>query len=164
MAQPGILPAEEPTEFRLIEAVRAMLAAAVGADYIYDALDAYIVQKPQVKHLTEGTEAVWPSVLYLVSPGDVNPQDYTQCATLFPGDLLVTAGQKVGYPELPWESGYVPIPKLQMRMVQDVYRALHLKQIGDAILKIANRNLDLEVDGWALVQVQVSFEYTEVDS
>lgn len=164
MAQPGILPAQEPTEYRLLEAVRAMLEAAVGSEYIYDADGSYIVSKPQVKHLTEIVKEPWPKVLYLVSPGDVNPQDYTQCATLFPGDLLVTAGQTIGTPELPWLSGYVPAAKVQLRMVQDIYKALHLKQIDDAILKIANRNLDLEVDGWALVQVQVSFEYTEVDS
>lgn len=163
MAQPSILPSDEPTEYRLLEAVRARLEAAIGSDYIYDAEAAYLIQKPQVKHLTEISEGAWAKTLYLVSPGDVNPADYTQCATLFPGDLLVTAGIKVGTPELPWLTGYEPVPKLQLRMFQDIYRALHLKQEGDAILKVANRNLDLEVDGWAIVQVQVSFEFTEVD-
>lgn len=164
MAQPGILPAAEPTEYRLLEAVRAMLEAAVGATYIYDAEAAYLVAKPQVKHLAEMTTEPWSKTLYLVSPGDVNPQDYTQCATLFPGDLLVTAGQPVGSPELPWVQGYIPVPKIQLRMTQDILRALHMKQIDDAILKVANRNLDLEVDGWALVQVQIGFEYSEVDA
>lgn len=164
MAQPGILPADEPTEFRLLEAVRSMLESASGPSYIYDAEAAYLIAKPQVKHLGETVTAPWPKTLYLVSPGDVNPQDYTQCATLIPGDFLVTACQPVGTPELPWINGYVPVSKIQLRMVQDVYLALHLKQIDDAVLKVTNRNLDLEVDGWALAQVQVSFEYTELDS
>jgi hypothetical protein len=38
-----------------------------------------------------------------------------------------------------------------------------MKEVVGATLKIQNRNLDLEVDGWALVQVQVGFEYTEID-
>jgi len=153
-------PVIEPTEYRLLEEVRTRLAAAVGASYYYESSGAYMVQKPQVKHLAETPEG---KVLYLVSPGDNNPQDYTQCATLFPGDLLVTAGVATGTPELPWLDGYVPVPLQQLRMTQDIFNVLHMKQIEEAVLRCTNRNLDLEVDGWALVQVQVGFEYSEVD-
>jgi hypothetical protein len=164
MAQPAITAAQEPTEYRLLEGARSRLQAAFGLDYIYDAAAAYLVARPQIKHLHEMEEdAGWARVLYLVSPGDLSPIDYTQCATLFPGDFLVTAGVKVGGPELPWLPGAIPPAQVQLRIVQDIYKALHLQEVEGATLKIVNRNLDLEVDGWALVQVQIGFEFSEVD-
>ena len=150
----------EPTEYLLLEAARARLAAATGAGYNYSAGAAYLVSKPQIKHLSEGFTT---TTLYLVSPGDNSPQDYSQCATLFPGDFLVTACIRIGTPELPWLAGYVPPVLPQLRMVADIYKALHLQEIEGATLKMANRNLDLEVDGWATAQVQMSFEFSEVD-
>lgn len=162
--QDTITPSTEPLENRILIAARDLLAAAVGPSYIYDASAAYLVPRPQVKLLDEvGNVDAWPKTLYIVSPGDNTAQDYTQCATNFTGDFLVTAGVKFQTPELPWSPGHVPIPTVQFRMVQDIYTALHLKELFGATLKFANRNLDLEVDGWALVQAQISFEVSEVD-
>ncbi len=161
MAQPAI--SEEPVEFRILESAKSLLAGAVGAAYVYDASAAYIVAQPHTKLLGESGQEAWPTTLYLVSPGQNNASDYTQCATAFLGDFLVTACVPVGTPELPWETGHVEVSRVQLRMAQDIYTALHLKEIEGATLRVENRNLDIEVDGWAIVQVQVAFEYSEVD-
>jgi len=165
MSNPTIMASEESHEFRILEGARALLAAAAGASYNYDVDGAFIVNQPQLKHLTEAANDAgvsdWPKALYYVHPGDAIFVVDTGCASRVTGDFMVTAGVRIGGPELPWQAGYVSMVAVQMRMLADIYRALNGQEIAGASIFVANRNLVLEVDGWALVQVQLSFEYSE---
>jgi hypothetical protein len=160
--QPAI--STEPPEARILLGIVAKLKAASGPSYIYDAQDAYLVQQIQMKLLAESEAPLsgWAKTLYYVQPGDFTVTPDTACKMNFVGDCLVTAATRTGWPELPWVQGYIPTPVVQMRMWADLYRALNAHEIDGATLFVTNRNTDIDVDGWALVQSQIGFEYTEM--
>lgn len=161
MSQPSI--SSEPLEYQVLEAARATLAAAVGASYIYDAADAVVVPAPMVHYLGETKMEDWPRTFYLVSPGDATLVPDTTCATLFTGDFVVTGAVRFETPELPWTGGYVPQSLHQLRIFEDILTALHEKDLAGAHLAVANRQLDLTVDGWAVIQAQIGFTFSRAD-
>lgn len=158
--------ATTPGELLLLDAARDALEAMAGVEFWYppDPADAcYVVDIPELKHLGEF------QVGYLVHPGDVIYQVDTSCKFLVSGDFLVTAVRRYGAPELPWETGHVTLPDQRLKLAQDVAIALNGKELvpaaGDRtaiVALVANRNLQLGVDGWAIAQVQLSFSFSEV--
>lgn len=152
-----------PSEVVILRAIVSRLEAATGASYHYNADSAFLVDRTQVKHLAEIEEE---KTLYLVEPGNVIVTPDTGCKMLFDGDAVVTGARKVGTPELPWSAGHISPVEVKLRMFADIYTALNAKEvnIGDSIpLFVSDRNLNIvEVDGWAIVQAQISFAWSEV--
>jgi len=147
-------------EWDLLEAVRDALAAIATVGRVPD--DAFVVDEPQIKHLPEA-KPTGTARIYLVSPGDVVITEDTSCKMLYEGDLLVTGVVQHNHPEDLSAGGYVPTAKEKLLTVDDIKGALNGKNLlGNVITFIASRNMRVEVDGWAIVQVQVSFRYTEV--
>jgi hypothetical protein len=116
----------------------------------------YQVDAPQLKHFGEHDRVM------LVHPGDVIITEDTTCQILYEGDFLVTAGAKHQLPELPWEAAYAPTFQEKLALVEDVKDALNGKELAGVMVFLAGRNLDLEIDGWSVVQVQLSYRYNEV--
>ena len=158
--------ATTPGELLLLYAARDALAAMSGPDYWYppDPADAcYFVDVPELKHLAEF------EVGYFVHPGDVIYQVDTSCTYRISGDFLVTGVRRYGLPELPWETGHEPLPDSRLKLAHDVSLALNAVELvpalGDrtAIVPlVTNRNLQLDVDGWAVAQIQFGFAFSEV--
>jgi hypothetical protein len=163
MSKPIVSPNEEQHEARILQGVADLLSSATGSEYYYDSDGAYLVKGPTTKHLAEASESTpgWPRTIYFVHPGSLIITPDTGCTMRFEGDLMVTAGVRVYGPELPWEANYVPVPRVQLRIFEDLYRAINAQEILGATLFVADRNLDIDVDGWAIVQAQVSLGYSE---
>jgi len=153
-----------PNEVVILRAIVSRLEAATGGSYHYDADSAFLVDRTQVKHLAEIDEE---KTLYLVEPGQVIITPDTSCKMLFSGDAVVTGARKTGTPELPWETGHVPPVEVKLKVFADIYTALNNQSVnvdGDAVIVfVSDRNLNIvEVDGWAIVQASLRFEWSEV--
>ncbi len=158
--------ADTPGELLLLQAAAARLQTiTAGADYWFtpDPSSVWIVDVPELKHLGEFTQA------FLVHPGDVIYQVDTGCNFLISGDFLVTGARKYQDPELPWQTGHTPLPEVRLKLAQDIAKALNnvelvaeLGQRTPIVAFVANRNLTLDADGWAVAQVQFSFSFRDV--
>lgn len=118
----------------------------------------WLVDTPQLKYLENRSR------IFFVHPGDVIITEQTTCQILYEGDFLVTAASKHKLPELPYQSGYAPTFEEKLALVEDVKGALHAQTLAGVLVFLAGRNLDLEVDGWSVVQCQLSFRFDEVYS
>lgn len=163
MAKPTVALSEEQHEALILQGAADLLSAASGAAFYYDSDGAYLVKNPTTKHLAESTESTpgWPRTLYFVHPGSLVITPDTGCTMRFEGDFMITAGIRVYGSELPWEADYTPVPRVQLRIFEDLYRTINGQEIEGATLFVADRNLDIDVDGWAIVQVQVSLSYSQ---
>jgi len=156
--------AGNPNEYVVLAAIVERLRSASGVSYFYDTDDAFLVDAAQIKHLAETEEG---KTLYLVEPGLLTTTPDTGCKRLLSGDAIVTAGHRIGGPELPWETGYVAPVQVKLKMFGDILTALDTYQVtlndGDTIpIFVADRNLSIrEADGWAIVQSQIRFEWSE---
>jgi hypothetical protein len=146
-------------EWDLLEAVASALVAISTTGRVPDLVR--IVDAPQIKHVPEAKPS-GTARIFLVSPGDVIITEDTSCKMLFEGDLLVTGIAQHNHPEDLKAGDYVPTAKEKLLILEDIKGAVNGKQLsGNAITFVANRNMNVEIDGWAVVQVQVSFRYTE---
>lgn len=156
-----------PGELLLLEASAVALQAATGDPPYWfdpDADAVFVVDIPELKHLGEFGHG------YFVHPGDTIYQVDTGCKFSISGDFLVTGARRYeNSPELPWDAGYVSLPDVRLKITQDIINALNQKELVPALAdrtaivpSVANRNLLLDVDGWAVAQVQFSFFFTEV--
>ena len=115
-----------------------------------------MVDDPQLKHFGEHNRVM------LVHPGEVVITEDTNCHILYEGDFLVTAAVQHQLPELPWEAGYAPTAEEKLEQVEDVKGVLNGKELAGVMVFLAGRNMDVEIDGWSVVQVQLSYRYNEV--
>lgn len=158
-----------PNEYTVLAGIVEKLLAAEGASYFYDVDDAYLVDAAQIKHLAEMAE---DKTLYLVEPGLVTVNVDTGCKRLYSGDCIVTGARRIGGPELPWSDGHEPPAQVKLKIFGDILTALDTKTIalddgnGDTTpVFVADRNLSIrEADGFAIVQSQVRFEWSEAYS
>ncbi len=147
-------------EWDLLVAVQTALAAIVTAGRVPDRVS--IVDQPLLKHLPEAKPSGKARVFF-VSPGDVVITEDTSCRMLYEGDLLVTGATQHVAPEDLRASDYEPTAKEKLLLVEDVKGAVNGKTLIDSVPTfIASRNMTVEVDGWAIVQVQVAFRYTDI--
>jgi hypothetical protein len=147
-------------EWDLLEAVQTALVGITTPGRIPDLVR--IVDSPQIKHLPEAKQTGLARI-FLVSPGDVIITEDTTCKMLYEGDLLVTGIVQHASPEDLKAGDYVPTAKEKLLTVEDVKGALNGNTyLTNVVTFIANRNMSVEVDGWAVVQVQISFRYTDV--
>lgn len=147
-------------EWDLLEAVKAALAGITTPGRVPDRVD--VVDAPMLKHLPEAKPS-GKARTFLVSPGDVVITEDTSCRTLYEGDLIVTGVAQHVAPEELTAPGYEPTAKEKLLLVEDIKGAVHGKSlVVNVPTFIANRNMTAEVDGWAIVQVQVAFRYTDV--
>ena len=157
--------ADTPGEDLLLEAAKTALEGIVsGATYWYTPDAVRVIDIPELKFLQEEHET-----LLFVHPGDVIYQVDTACKFQVTGDFIVTGARKYQTPELPWETGHVSLPGVRLRLVQDILLALNNKELvpaaGDRtsiLAQVADRNLGLEADGWAMAAVSFSFSYSDV--
>lgn len=149
-------------EWDLLEAVAAALAAITTPGRVPDLVR--VVDAPQIKHMPEA-KLNGTARIFLVSPGDVIITEDTSCKMLYEGDLLVTGVVQHNYPEDLKAGDYQPTAKEKLLAVEDIKGALNGQTfLTNVITFLASRNMGLEIDGWAVVQVQISFRYTEVTS
>lgn len=149
-------------EKEMLEGAVAILLTVVGqvTEYNFppDASSVWLVDQPQIKHLGEFTTA------YFVHPGDVIFTPDTGCTVRSAGDFLVTAVTRHEASELPSESGYEAATVKKLKMVADVMKALNGQSPADVLVLVSARNMSLEVDGWAVVQMQFAFEDSHAGS
>jgi hypothetical protein len=149
-------------EWDLLEAVRDALAAITTPERIPHRVT--IVDEPQIKHLPEA-QPEGKSRVFLVSPGDVVITEDTSCQMLYEGDLLVTGITQHIASEDVTMAEYEPTAKEKLLLVEDVKGAVNGKDLLASVTTfIANRNMDMEVDGWAIVQVQVAFRFVTMEA
>lgn len=151
----------EPVEARILEEVRAALAAVrEGTVYHYTIDAAYLVLRPQMRYLGEHRTVA------LVHPGGAIYEADTSCQTRISADFYVTIARKSQGSELPWEGDYEPLIATQLRLAEDVKVAIHGKQFAAerVFVFLTDRDvLGTEADGWAVAQAQLSYELNVAD-
>lgn len=151
----------ESRELAMLQGAVALLQAMTAASpttYNFIPDEAFLVDAPQIKHLGEFTHA------YFVSPGDVIYAADTGCQVRSEGDFLVTGVRRHTASELPWDGDYIATVATKLKMVADLILALNGQSPGGILVTITGRNVSLEVDGWAVVQVQFGFTDSQAGS
>lgn len=146
-----------PLEEVVLEAIRAKLAAVVaGVDYFYTCERAVRPVTAQVKHLSEVAEDKFialiessESIYTQSSPGE-------DCPTDIEATIIVTAAVPYRHTEVVHESSY-DLTTIQQKLVRDLRKALDKQNLGGVYTIVTDRSLDVEVGGWAVVQVSVNW-------
>lgn len=156
------MPVPASRELDMLNAAVTLLLAeeAPNPDLNYppDADSVWFVDAPQIKHLAEFTTA------YFVSPGDVIYTPDTACQVRSAGDFIVTAVTRHTSAEELASTDYEAADVKKLKMVADLIQILNGASPNGVLVLLAARNLTLEVDGWAVVQCQFSFEDSQAGS
>jgi hypothetical protein len=147
-------------EWDLLEAIKAALAAITTVGRVPEFVE--IIDGMQTKYMPEAKPNGKARIM-LVQPGDVVITEDTSCRMLYEGDVIVTGIAQHVVPEDLKTPGYEPTAKEKLLLVEDIKGAVNGKNlVVNVPTFIANRNMDIEVDGFAVVQVQVAFRYTDL--
>lgn len=153
----------EPLEEVVLEAIKAALAAVVaGSDYFFSCEYAARVQLAQAKHFGEVADGKFlalieaDGMLYTQASPGVN------CGTNEDAQVIVTLATKYKGPDSITSPDF-NLPTIQQHLVHDVRKALHEQALVDGVnVQVTDRNLQVEVGGWAAVQVSVGWSGHEV--